>query len=367
MRRMNYTLDENGMLPEEYVDVYGIPFEVIPVKKKGGGPTPPPPPSTLIQALKEREHLKIEFPRVEGYVFDVKSRIKADISKLKELTVDPGKEPTKVVVKGTVGYKIGFPTRLGPGQEVYQDRKPFHETRRVQEIIFEIAKRITNALKDRDKFQWQAREILFPQVLAIVKRYIAEKVQFIDAKPNEMALEKYIQLIVERLLTAIEPDTAKGESPLLPIIERFRPKGSTSEVLFRTVRRAHPTLKSHVSHVVTDNKSWEHAVAFYLEDNSNVISYVKNDHLDFSIPYDFLGVRHYYYPDFLIHYRKKDEEVTVILEVKGYESEQDRQKKTAAERWVKAVNYHGGYGRWELLECRDPRGLDKILNGLFNL
>lgn len=99
LRRMNYTLNENGMLPEEYVDVYGIPFEVIPVKKKGGGPPPPPPPSTLVQALKEREHLKIEFPRVEGYVFDVKSRIRADISGLKELTVDPGKEPTKVVVK----------------------------------------------------------------------------------------------------------------------------------------------------------------------------------------------------------------------------------------------------------------------------
>ena len=362
LRRMNYTLDESGMLPAEYVDVYGIPFEVIPVKKKGKGPTPPPPPSTLVQAMKEREHLRIEFPRVEGYVFDVKSRIRADVSGLKEITVDPGKEPTKVVVKGTVSYKIGFPTRLGPGQDVYQDRNPFHETKRVKEIIFEISKRITNALKDKDKFQWQAREILFPQVLSIAKRYIEEKVTFIDAKPNEIALEKYIQLIVERLLAAIEPDTSEGEAPLLPIIERFRPKGSTSEVLFRTVRRAHSTLKSHVSHVVTDNKSWEHTVAFYLEDNSNVISYVKNDHLDFSIPYDFLGVRHYYYPDFLIRCKTRDGELMVILEVKGYESEQDRQKKTAAERWVKAVNYHGGYGRWELMECNEPRNIDKLLS-----
>lgn len=367
LRRMNYTLDENGMLPEEYVDVYGIPFEVIPVKKKGPGPTPPPPPSTLVQALKERSNLKIEFPRVEGYVFDVKSRVKVDMSKLKEITVDPSKEPTKVVVKGTVGYKIGSPTRLGPGQEAYQDRNPFHETKRLNETIFEIAKRITNSLKDREKFQWQARELLFPQILSITKKFIEEKVRFIDAKPNEIALEKYVQLIVERLLAAIEPDTSEGEAPLLPIIERFRPKGSTSEVLFRTVRKAHPTLKSHVSHVVTDNRSWEHTVAFYLEDNPNVISFVKNDHLDFSIPYDFLGARHYYYPDFLIRYRKKDEEITVILEVKGYESEQDRQKKTAAERWIKAVNYHGGFGKWELVECKDPRIIDKLLNGLFNL
>lgn len=220
-------------------------------------------------------------------------------------------------------------------------------------------------LKDKEKFQWQAREILFPQVLSIAKKFIEEKVRFIDAKPNEIALEKYIQLIVERLLAAIEPDISEGEAPLLPIIERFRPKGSTSEVLFRTVRKAHPTLKSHVSHVVTDNRSWEHTVSFYFEDNPNVISYVKNDHLDFSIPYDFLGVRHYYYPDFLIRYKTGDNDNMVILEVKGYESEQDRQKQTAADRWVKAVNYHGGYSKWQLAECRDPRTVDKLLNGLF--
>ena len=64
----------------EYVDVYGIPFEVIPVKKKPVGPSPQPPhQTTLIQALQEREHLKIEFPRVEGFVYQVNSRIKADI------------------------------------------------------------------------------------------------------------------------------------------------------------------------------------------------------------------------------------------------------------------------------------------------
>jgi len=55
----------------------------------------------------------------------------------------------------------------------------------------------------------------------------------------------------------------------------------------------------------------------------------------------------------------------VHSDIKGYESEQDRQKKTAAERWVKAVNYHGGYGKWHLVECRDPRTVDKILGGLF--
>jgi type III restriction enzyme len=79
LRRTNY--DEVGD-PEavEYVDVYGIPFEVIPVQKvsKERGPREAKP-STLVQALKERESLNIEFPRVEGFIFDVRQRVKAYI------------------------------------------------------------------------------------------------------------------------------------------------------------------------------------------------------------------------------------------------------------------------------------------------
>ena len=62
-----------------------------------------------------------------------------------------------------------------------------------------------------------------------------------------------------------------------------------------------------------------------------------------------------------MRYKTETGEITLVLEVKGYESEQDRQKKTAAERWVMAVNYHGGFGSWKLLVCRDPRRLDKVL------
>ncbi|HJZ05394.1 MAG TPA: hypothetical protein VJ327_06045 [Patescibacteria group bacterium] len=65
-------------------------------------------------------------------------------------------------------------------------------------------------------------------------------------------------------------------------------------------------------------------------------------------------------------YKTGKGEITVILEVKGYESEQDRQKKTSAERWVRAVNYHGGFGSWKLVACYDPRSLSKLLSGLCN-
>jgi hypothetical protein len=69
---------------------------------------------------------------------------------------------------------------------------------------------------------------------------------------EEIAFLKYKQRIIERLTEAIEPDTEAGEPPILPVIERFRPIGSTSEVLFRTVRPCVGTTKSHISPVVLD-------------------------------------------------------------------------------------------------------------------
>jgi len=78
----------------------------------------------------------------------------------------------------------------------------------------------------------------------------------------------------------------EGEPPILPVIERFCPIGSTSEVLFRTVRPSVGTTKSHISHVVLDAPKWEHSVAFQLEQMPEVLAYAKNDHLDFTIPYE---------------------------------------------------------------------------------
>jgi type III restriction enzyme len=53
--------------------------------------------------------------------------------------------------------------------------------------------------------------------------------------------------------------------------------------------------------------------------------------------------------------------VKVILEVKGFETELDRQKEAAARRWVRAVNHHGEFGLWAFLLCREPARLGQVL------
>ena len=49
--------------------------------------------------------------------------------------------------------------------------------------------------------------------------------------------------------------------------------------------------------------------------------------------------------------------MTLILEMKGLETEQDRAKWTAAQQWVRAVNNHGGFGLWDYRVCKDPNAL----------
>jgi type III restriction enzyme len=170
-----------------------------------------------------------------------------------------------------------------------------------------------------------------------------------------------MQRIVERLAAAIEPDEAEGELPLLPTLNRSRPVGDTSHVSFKTTRPCIPTMKSQIDQVVCDTDSWEQAAVFRLESDGFITAYARNDHLELSIPYEFGGVPHAYYPDFVIVLSNGDR---VLVEIKGEERERDRAKHQAAQRWVSAVNNWGREGRWHFVVCRDPQRLGESLRDI---
>ena len=196
----------------------------------------------------------------------------------------------------------------------------------------------------------------------IVERFVARRVDWNGVPDHrELGHERYLLPTVDRLVAAIEPDTAGGEPPLLPILNRFQPRGSTAGVSFKTTRACFDTQRSHIDHVVADTDTWEQSAAYFLEVSEVVAFYVKNDHLDFAIPYEFLTVAHTYLPDFVVRFKDGR---TLILEIKGVEDEQDRQKHEAARRWVEAVNNWGEMGRWLFHTCRNPQMLGRELEGL---
>jgi len=363
LRRVDYEVDpETGLLEEEYVDVYGIPFEVIPFKKRPiTRPPVPPKPITWVHALDERRSLfEIRFPRVEGIVCDVTEGITVDWDDVEPLEIDRSFAPTQTISRPRVGYQIGGAGVQGVGPPVVQTRREFYEQVRLQEIEYELAARVTAALSDAKdgKLRHSARHLLFPHVLGVVRRFRQEKVNYHRANPKEIGVLRYVEMMVQRLVTAIRPLDREGETRLIPRLERYRPIGSTHEVSFNTTRRCQPTFKSHLSHVVLDTETWEESAAFHLEVSPDVLAYARNDHLDFVIPYEFLGQPRTYIPDFLV---KLTDGTTVILEIKGYEDEEDREKHTAAQRWIEAVNRWGELGRWGFAVCREPGEVGEMM------
>ncbi len=369
LRRMDYTPDpETGLLTEEYVDVYGVPFSVIPFKgRETKKSAPEDRPKNHVRALPERQHFEMRFPVVEGYAFALRHHlIKADIGRMEPLMLESSRTPTAVFVKPQVGYQYGHPTAGGDFAFEEQNRAAYYKSVHLQTIKFEIARQVVWKLTEgtgngTPKLRLQSRHHLFPQVYRLVEEYVRRKVHWQDCHPCELGLATYVERAVERLVDAIEPDDTQGEPPLLPILNRYKPMGSTAEVDFKTTRPCYGTVKSHINQVVLDTGTWEQSAAFRLEQSPAVICYARNDHLEFVIPYEYQGIHHGYVPDYLV---RLINEMTLILEIKGYADDQDRAKHQAAQRWVAAVNHWGQSGTWAFHVCHHPQMLGRELEWL---
>lgn len=374
LRRMDYVPDpKTGLLTEEYVDVYGIPFSVIPFKGRPvKAPTPDDRPKNHVRALPERKAMEMRFPVVEGYAFALrKNLIRCDVDAMPVLDIEPNREPTATFVRPTVGYREGSSSaHSSPFQFVEHDREEYYRETHLQTIEFQIARLIVDQLtvagagaKDRRQrvLALQSRHQLFPQVFRFVDEYVRRKVNFQNCHPCELGLEKYVQRIVERLRDAIVPDESEGEAPLMPITNRYKPIGTTTEVDFKTTRACHATMKSHIDQVVLDNLLWESSAGFRLESSDAVQFYARNDHMGLTIPYEYMGIDHAYEPDFLV---RLSNGVTVVLEIKGFEDDQTKAKHNAANRWVEAVNNWGQLGAWGFHVCRNPQLLEKEMEYL---
>jgi type III restriction enzyme len=371
LRRMNYTPDpDTGLLPEEFVDVYGIPFSVIPYKGKTSS-TPADKPVNHIKAMPERSGFEIRFPNVEGYVYALnKPLIRADIDGMEKLIIEPESTPTATFVKVAAGYAEGTASGGGIGDFIEHNRQQYYSQTHLQAIEFEIARQVVAALVGEGaqapvggsaRMRGFARHQLYPQVLRYIHQYVESKVMWRGADPCELGLEKYVQRIKERMLDAIEPDDSLGEAPLMPLLNRFKPIGSTGEIDFTTTRPVHSSQRSHVNAVVLDS-TWEQSAAFFIEQRHDLTPfYVRNERPFVLIPYDYEGVSHFYEPDYLV---RLNDGRTLILEVKGMESDQTQAKHQAAKRWISAVNNWGKLGQWEFEVCRDPQLLTTMLERL---
>jgi type III restriction enzyme len=360
LRRASYEVGEDGLMREEVSKVFGVPFEVVPFKANPGGTPPPPVKRFHVHALPERAHLEIRFPRVEGYTQAVRNRVTVDWKNIPAVLIKPDQIPPEVEVKGLNLNNRGRLSLLGPGR---LDQETLNERRsqlRVQELVFDVARSLT-----RDFIQQRGCEvpaqILFPQMAAIVDRYVRHEVAVQPPGDlRDLHFAPYYGWLVEVLLEAIRPDATNGEAPEIPRLESSRGPGSTAEVDFWTTRDVREVTKSHLNYIVADTRKWEQTAAYYIDTHPAVRAFVKNAGLGFAIPYVHNGQGHDYVPDFIV--RVKDEPVRyLILEPKGFDELADV-KAAAAERWVAAVNADGQHGTWYYRQVRAIQRIRAVLD-----
>lgn len=344
LRRASYELNDDGKFTEEIAQVFGVPFEVIPFKASKAGASAPRIKRYHVHALPNRAEFEIRFPRVEGYTQAIRNKITVDWTSVPSLELQPDRIPPEVEMKGLNVNNMGRLSLTGPGRASDVSLKEFRQGRRLQELVFDLAKSFTRDCLAQPKCTVPSH-VLFPQLVQIVSRYLNEKVKVHPpADLKDLFLAPYYGWLVEILLEALRPDTSEGEAPEVPRYESTRGPGSTADVDYWTSRDAVEIVRSHVNYVVPDTKRWEQSAAYYIDKHNAVQSFVKNAGLGFAVPYLYNGQMHDYMPDFIIRL-KSDSSRHVILETKGYDPLEDV-KRAAAERWVAAVNAEGSYGRW---------------------
>ena len=353
LRRASYDPTPDGMFEPEYAEVLGIPFTFLATTKPG---TPKQQkPLATVKSLPERAHLRIEFPRVIGYRFQMPvERIDARFDDSSRMELSTREVPTETQLDPIVG-------------EMNLLHLPLRE-QRVNTVVFAIAKRtLDRFFRDDDGNE---RPWLFPQLVAITRRWLAECVTLADgAFPQLLLLAENSWAAAERIHRAIVSGTP-GEQRLVPILRPYDYRGSTDDVYFETTKVTFDTEKSHINKVAQDS-GWETELAAKLETMPEVVSYAKNQGLQLKIPYSYEGRAANYVPDFLIRLRDResrggDDLLTLLLEVSG-EAKKEKQAKVAAaaELWIPAINNWGGLGRWAFLEVTHMENAADLIRGRF--
>lgn len=362
LRRRTYELGDNGLMTEEVAKVFGVPFQVIPFKANPAASTKPAEKRHHVVAVPGRSRFEIRFPRVEGYRQAIRNRVTVDWPSIAPLFLDPFRIPPEVEVKASLQTNAGRPTLTGPGALQRIDLNPFRSGRRIQELVFEMARDLTREYVTGGSCEAPAH-VLFPQLVRIVERYVHEKVTPIKpAERVDLFLSPYYGWAIERLAAAIRPDIAQGEAPEVPRYETSRGPGTTADVDYWTSKDVREVVKSHVNYVVADTAKWEQQAAYIIDTHPAVAAFVKNAGLGFAIPYLHNGQPHDYLPDFIV--RLKQEPVShLILETKGFDDLADV-KTAAAERWVAAVNADGQMGIWRYAIARKVDDVRRVLDSV---
>ncbi len=344
LRRQSYELDEDGVLPVEYADVLGIPFDFT--ARPMVAPPQKPRKTVEVKAVSpDRDACEIRFPRVAGYRVELpEERLEATFSADSTLVLTPE------LVGPSVTRNEGI---IGEGVDL-----DLVHTRGLRDstLLFHLTKRLLET-KWRDP-GGEPKLHLFGQLKRIARRWLDQHLVCKgDTWPAQLMYLKFADMACERITQAIVARHLE-ERPVKAVLDPFNATGSTRHVRFATSKQLYRTdaRKCHINHVVCDS-DWEAEFCRVAESHPRVRAYAKNHGLGLEVPYRLGGEARIYLPDFilLVDDGRGDEDfLRLIVEIKGYRGEDAKDKKNTMDAyWTPGVNALGEFGRWAFAEFTD--------------
>lgn len=339
LRRVGYDMDENGLFRAEYVNVFGVPLSIFQDVGEGGEAPPPPKPSTQIESLPERNELEIRWPNVLRVDAIVRPVLTVDWTAVDPLVLDPA----QTRISADIVPALGGATDLTKVHVIDLEKLP--EDFRLQRLTFRAARKGFEAMRDRFT---GSPEYLVMQLVRLVEQFLASDKLVIPSLYHQEPLRRRIlvslnlDLIVQHLMRFVHRQNLEK---LEPVFDEEFPIGSTRNMrTWYTTKTCLPTSRSQISHMLADS-SWEQYAANVLDapKTAGVVAYAKNDHLGFQVYYLWNGARRRFIPDFLIRLANNK---TLVLEIKGQDTEQNRAKRAALDASVQGINAKGGFGEW---------------------
>lgn len=367
LRRQSYYLNEERLLDPEYADIFGVPFDFT--AKPTPAPPQPPRETVVVRAVSpERDHLEIQFPRVEGYRVELpEERLTAVFNN------DSVFELTPDIVGPSHTRNAGI---IGKTEDMSLEHL---DEVRPSTLLFHLTQRLLYT-KWRDPGE-EPKLHLFGQLKRITKQWLDTSLVCKGGTYPALLLYQDLADIACERITAGITRALEGERPIKALLDPFNATGSTAHVRFNTSRALRwdtkgPPPKNHINWVILDSH-WEGELCRVVEAHPRVVSYAKNHNLGLEVPYRFGSEVRHYRPDFIV--RVDDghgpaDLINLVIEIKGYRREDAKEKKSTMETyWVPAVNNMKTYGRWAFVEmteiyeiesdfeARMPGELDRVL------
>jgi len=353
LRRTSYEVEADGKFKPEYVNIFGVPFRFLP--HEGGVetvPTPPEPPVPVFADPNKSEY-EISWPNIIRIDHEYRPNLSLKLSEVPLLELDALKTATLAEMAPVVEG------RPDVAQLTEINLQALAQRFRRQKIIFEAAQEVYDQMRPT----WKGnKELLLAQVILLVERFIgSDRILISPPLFNQDDVRRRIILtlnmtkVVQHIWQCIRFENTQA---LVPQFDREHPIRSTGDMRPWGTRKPREITKHSHTNLCVFDSTWEASEAFELDRNKNVAAWAKNDHLGFEIAYTYQGTVRKYRPDFLIRLKNV---TTLVLEVKGQDSQENRTKREFLDEWVKAVNEHGGFGRWTWDVSRHPKDVADIL------